>query len=204
MHEVHPEISFIEEQLGGKIRPTKAFEGADFSGAYIDPKNGFDSDQAAAMLDMEEEALLEYLDGIGKNDLRKEYNALYSQKAIKKREELEMWRFRQGEIKELENALFYGNEKATAKLLKDYPELSSFVEQLLAKGHKDFNLDSALDRAIANLAARETTKTVSQRLEDYQLMRELVTNKKLQDDSIDQQKFMKELILKHGKKVATR
>ena len=195
----------------GKLYLHDRFKGEDFENSFLtsNPKKGFAIDAFAQGLEvdynisMDEQEIFDYFQHLSKASINENYRNNGTLKAQKKHAELEMFRFRQSEIKEIEQALLYGNEKATAKLIKQYPELATFVEELLSKDNKDFDLKKSTDRALANLVARNTTETVTKRLETYQLLRELLTSKSLEKNMATetQQKFMRELLAKHGAKL---
>ncbi len=195
----------------GKLYLHDRFKGEDFENSFLtsNPKKGFAIDSFAKGLEvdynisMDEQEIFDYFQHLSKASINENYRNNGTLKAQKKHAELEMFRFRNQEIKEIEQALLYGNEKATAKLIKQYPELTSFVEELLSKDNKDFDLKKSTDRALANLVARNTTETVTKRLETYQLLRELLTSKSLEKNmsTDEQQKFMRELLAKHGAKL---
>jgi ADP-Ribosyltransferase in polyvalent proteins len=168
--DVFPMLDTLEHHFtDGKIRPVRDSKN-DISGSWIDFKNGEPSDTAAAMLGMEEDELIEALNGLTKKKVKAEYNKQYSDKATKQRYELEALQMRREEVEDFKNDILKGVQEPDVKLLRKYPEMSDFFEELIT-GKTKFDGE---DVALARIAAlSDPAADSSEMLDRYRILRHI-------------------------------
>ena len=72
-YERYSYLEVIEEDYGGKVKPTSGNK-EDITGSWIDFKNGASADVVAEHLGIDEDVLIEKLNGLQKRDLRKRFS----------------------------------------------------------------------------------------------------------------------------------
>lgn len=130
----HPILWDIEARIGTKIKPDAKFgRRKDITGYYVDWKNGMPSDEAAKILDIKEEDLIDAINNVKATELKQQFTTWKAEKNDEDAywEKL-AWEERQRETATIIDDVITGKVVLNSNLRKTNPEAAQGIYELIS------------------------------------------------------------------------